>query len=270
MRLERIELVNGKEKVWLDCYIADKLGGSKRKALLVIPGGGYGCICNDREGEPIALAFMPYGFNAFVLSYSVGKGNATFPQPLIEASLAMKHIKDNAEEYGIDADNVFAVGFSAGGHLCAALGTMWHLEEVNRAVDMPYGYNKPKGIIPVYPVISSDNAICHKGSFNNITDENAVQSDFDKISPECYVDKSSSPAFIVHTANDQVVNVKNSLVLANAYAEQGIPFELHIFENAPHGMALSNAITAIGNSAYDNSHNAKCVELAAEWMKEIK
>ena len=68
MRLERIELVNGKEKVWLDCYIADKLGGSKRKALLVIPGGGYGCICNDREGEPIALAFMPYGFNAFVLS----------------------------------------------------------------------------------------------------------------------------------------------------------------------------------------------------------
>lgn len=266
MKFERIELVKGRENVWLDCYIADKLS-RKRKAIMVIPGGAYAKVCSDREGEPIAQAFMPYGFNAFVLNYSVGEGNATFPQPLIEASLAMKHIKDNAEEYGIDADNVFAVGFSAGGHLCAALGTMWHLESVNSAIDMPFGYNKPKGIVPVYPVISSDNSIWNKRSFENIAGVNAGQEAYDRVSPVRYVSETSSPAFIVHTFQDTMVDVRNSIVLANAYAEHKVPFELHIFEKCEHGMALSNNIT---NPGYGNPHNAKWVELAAEWMAELK
>ncbi len=266
MNFHRIQLVEGKEKVWLDCYIADKLK-TKRKALLVIPGGGYGCICNDREGEPVALAFMPYGFNAFVLSYSVGKGNATFPRPLIEASLAMKHIKDNAEEYGIDADAVFVTGFSAGGHLCASLGTMWHLDEVNSAIpDMPFGYNKPKGIVPVYPVISSDNSIWHAGSIQNISAKEA-QSEYDRWSVEKRVDERSSPAFIVHTAADKLVNVRNSIVLANAYAEHNIPFELHIFEKMDHGMATADAVTNPVSGG--NPHNAHWIQLAAEWMQEL-
>ena len=73
-------------------------------------------------------------------------------------------------------------------------------------------------------------------------------------------------AFIVHTANYAVVNVRNAIRLADAYAEAKIPFELHIFENAPHGMALSNPITAGKSSTHNNPHNAKWVELAAEWM----
>ena len=268
MNVKRIQLLSDNEKVWLDCYIAGK-SVHKRKAILVLPGGGYGCICNRREGEPVALAFMPYGFNAFVLGYSVGEGKATFPQPLIEASLAIKHIKDNAEEYGIDADAVFATGFSAGGHLCAALGTMWHLDEVNKAIDMPLGYNKPKGIVPVYPVVSSDNSIWHDGSFQNIASEQ-TQEEYDRWSVEKWVDEKSSPAFIVHTANDQVVNVKNSLVLANAYANVKVPFELHIFENSPHGMSISNKITADNVAEYNNPHNAHWVMLAAEWMDNLK
>ncbi len=267
MRIERIELVKGKENVWLDCYIADKIfNDSKQKALLVIPGGAYSYVSNDREGEPIALAFMPYGFNVFVLSYSVGKGNATFPTPLIEASLAMKHIKDNAQEYGIDSEQVFATGFSAGGHLCCALGTMWHFNEVNRAVDMPYGYNRPKGIVPVYPVVSSDNSIWHGGSFQNIASEQ-TQQEYDRWSVEKWVDEKSSPAFIVHTAEDKCVKVNNSIVLANAYAEANVPFELHIFEKMGHGMALANDITCKGCA---NLHNARWVELAVEWINDLK
>ena len=131
MRFERKELIKGKENVWLDCYIADKISEkSTRKALLVIPGGGYAQVCSGREGEPIALAFMHHGFNAFVLNYSVGKGNATFPTPLIEASLAIKNIKDNAQDYGIDPEQVFATGFSAGGHLAASLGVFYDKPEV--------------------------------------------------------------------------------------------------------------------------------------------
>jgi dipeptidyl aminopeptidase/acylaminoacyl peptidase len=77
------------------------------------------------------------------------------------------------------------------------------------------------------------------------------------------------PAFIVHTADDQIVNVRNSLSLANAYAEKKIPFEMHIFKSAPHGMSVAKKHIACGYSAYVNSHNAKWVELAAEWMENL-
>lgn len=266
MIFKSIKLVEGKDNVKLDCYIADKTSGYTRKALLVIPGGGYAGICSDREGEPIAHAFMPYGFNTFVLHYSVGEANCQKWNPLIEASLAMKHIKDNAEEYGIDLDKVFATGFSAGGHLCASLGILWHCEELYRDIDMPFGYNKPKGIVPVYPVVSSDPKTSHRGSFYNLVGRDKSEEEYAEFSLELRVDERSAPAFIVHTANDQVVNVRNSIKLADAYAEHRIPFELHVFENAPHGMALSNAITANQKSLYDNPHNAHWIQLAVEWM----
>ena len=71
MKLERIMLDD--EGAYIDAYIADPTSRFTRKAILVIPGGGYGKVCADREGEPIAHAFIPYGYNAFVLNYYVGK-----------------------------------------------------------------------------------------------------------------------------------------------------------------------------------------------------
>ena len=108
MLLKRIPLEEGNPDAYLDAYLADPLGGFTRRAILVIPGGGYGAVCSDREGEPIALAFMAEGYNAFVLHYTVGR-KKTYPAQLIEASRAMVHIRENAREYGIDPDAVFAV-----------------------------------------------------------------------------------------------------------------------------------------------------------------
>ena len=96
-----------------------------RDAILVIPGGGYGCVCDDREGFPVAMAFASKGMSAFVLKYSVGaaaKGHV----PLLDASLAMAYIKDHAEEFHIDPKRVACVGFSAGGHLSGSLATLWN------------------------------------------------------------------------------------------------------------------------------------------------
>ena len=97
MRCERIYLIQDDPEVYIDTYLADPLSSFTRKALLVIPGGGYGQVCADREGEPIAHAFLPYGYNTFVLHYSV-KRRKPFPAQLIEAAMAMKHIKDHAKE----------------------------------------------------------------------------------------------------------------------------------------------------------------------------
>lgn len=268
MVCKKIPLDNKNKEVYLEAYIADRLDKFTRDAILVIPGGGYANVCSDREGDAIALAFIPYGYNAFVLHYSVtSNSDKTFPTQLIEASKAIKHIRDNAEEYGINPERVFACGFSAGGHLCGSLGTMWHKKEVYDAVDMPYGYNKPTGVMLIYPVIS---AKYHQISFENLLGKKYSDSEeFHNCSIDKNVDEKSSPAFIMHTSNDQVVDIKNSLCLANAYADKKLTFEMHIYPDAPHGSALGNEITKSDCEKWDNPAIAKWIEHAAYWAKNI-
>ncbi|MBR5152485.1 MAG: alpha/beta hydrolase [Clostridia bacterium] len=267
MIYEKIWLEEEHTGAFLEVFAAEKVGDFVRNAILVIPGGGYTNVCADREGEPIAMAFMPYGYNAFVLHYSVEK--AKFPDHLIQASKAMKYIKDHAERYNINPDRVFTVGFSAGGHLAATLGTMWNREEVYQAAPMPYGYNKPAGMMLIYPVISGKE-FRHAGSFQNLLKtENPTREQLDAVSIENVICEESSPAYIMHTSNDQCVHVKNSLVLADALASKGITFELHIYPDAPHGVALGNEITKCDTEKWCNPAIAKWVEQAVAWAKNV-
>lgn len=268
MVYKKIYLEENNPDVYLEVFAADKIGNIDfvRNAILVIPGGGYGDVCSGREGEPIAQAFMPYGYNAFVLHYSVA-GAKTFPHQLIEASKAMKHIKDNASEYNINPEKVFVTGFSAGGHLAATLGTMWDKKEIYDEIDMPFGYNKPAGMILVYPVISGVH-FPHQGSFKNLfATENPTGEQLESASVELHVGVNSVPLFAVHTSNDDCVDVRNSLILANAYKENGLKFELHIYPDSPHGMALANPITSGNWEIVNNKHMAKWVNEACEWAE---
>ena len=272
MKFLKIPLSPIDPEIYLDCYIADPVGDYIRKAILVIPGGGYGSVCSEREGEPIAMAFLPYGYNAFVLHYSVGR-KRPFPAQLIEASAAMKHIRDHAEEYTIDPEKVFVTGFSAGGHLTASLGVLWHRKEIYDQLDMPFGYNKPTGILPIYPVISrevQDDMGCIQGTFYNLLcNDSPTTEELDECSLEKHVDERSSPAFILHTSNDQAVPVAHSLRFANAYAAQNRQFELHIFPDAPHGVALGNAITRCQQPKWENAAIATWIEQAAAWADSL-
>ena len=266
MRIEKVVLNKEREDVYLEAYIADKLDHFQRKAMLVIPGGGYAGVCSDREGEPIALSYIAKGFNAFVLHYTVDKKHP-FPTQLIETALAIKHIKDNSEEYGINKDELYVVGFSAGGHLAACSGSLWKHSEIYKSIDMPYGYNKPKGVVLMYPVISTD---YHGFSFNNLLcKEQPSAEELETVSLEKHIDGDSAPAFILHTVNDQIVYVKNSLCLANAYTEAGVSYEMHIYPDAPHGIALGNKITAIGIEKFDNPEIAKWVDMSVCWMENL-
>ena len=258
----------GDEGAFLEVFAPEKISDFVRDALLVIPGGGYNMVCANREGEPIALEFVQKGMASFVLHYSVGE-MAKFPRPLIEASLAIKHIKDNAERYNINPDRVFVTGFSAGGHLTASIGTLWHLPEIYDAIDMPYGYNKPTGIIPIYPVISTHTPT-HLGSFYNILGTiEPTQEELDRYSLELHVDERSAPAFIVHTSTDEAVPVQNALCFAGAYANAGMSFELHVFKAAPHGIALANEITECGNPQWNYPSAENWMRLARMWMKSV-
>ena len=123
-------------------YISDSK--EIKPAMLVIPGGGYSVVCTEREGEPIALAYLALGYNSFVLHYSVGK-DARDGKPLAQASEAVAYIRKNSGSIAIDPAMVFAVGFSAGGHLCGSLATMWHSENCIKAAGINAGENRPDG-----------------------------------------------------------------------------------------------------------------------------
>ena len=124
----------------LTCYLQDQSSkmpnAAIRPAMLVVPGGGYQ-YCSDREGEPVALAYMAQGFNAFVLRYTA---DATTPidKALQDGAAAMDYLRANAAELEIDPQQIAAVGFSAGGHLVASLGTL--LPKAQRPNALVLGY----------------------------------------------------------------------------------------------------------------------------------
>lgn len=264
MLYKKIPLSAQDASVYLEAIVPDRVGDAPRKALLAIPGGGYGQVCSDREGEPIAHAFLPHDFAAFVLHYTVAR-KKPFPAQLIEAAQAIVHIKDNAAAYGIDPEQVFTVGFSAGGHLAACTGTLWKHPAIREALDIPYGYNKPRGMMLIYPVIDG-----HYGSFYNLLcKDDPTPEELATVQLSAQVDGDTVPAFLMHTFTDQAVPVTDSLAMAQAMTRAGVPFELHVYPDAPHGVALANAITSMGNPACENAAIAAWVQQAAFWANSL-
>lgn len=250
-------------------YNSKELNNGPRPAMLVLPGGGYGFL-SDREAEPIAVAFLAKGFNAFILNYSVNEMAANY-NPVCEAALAIKHIRENAEKYNIDPHKIFVVGFSAGGHLACSAGTLWNCEKVREALgaDAPEGIARPDGMILSYPVITAFEH-CHPGSIYNVCGTNTPTDEQKKqFSLEYQVDSSTSPAFIWHTFEDTLVPVQNSLLLALALKKNNVPFELHVYPRGPHGLALANEDTFSGWNGMIQVPPQQWVDLAARWAKEL-
>lgn len=263
MIYERIALRDDNPDVYLDCYCFNE-GRTPCDGILVIPGGGYKFV-SPREGEPIAQAFASQGFNSFVLHYSI-RENAVYPNPLLDAALAMKHIRTHAERYRINAERVFAVGFSAGGHLCGMLGNLWHRPEIAEYAKTESQTIRPKGVMLIYPVMVSG-VYAHQGSIINVS--GGKDELLDTVSLDKQVSSLSAPAFFMHTANDGLVPVENTLLSAMAYRSAGVPFEVHIYPFGPHGISLATDATAEGNPAMTDTEISKWVELAAAWSRRF-
>jgi len=269
MQYEKIELIPGRSEVTLEYFGIDDRSEAK-DAILVIPGGGYGVVCSDREGYPIAQAYMMQEMNAFVLHYSVGGKIEEAIDPLYQASLAMVHIRENAEKYNINANRVFVVGFSAGGHLAGSLATLWNRADVQEKLGENKGKNRPAGAVLCYAVTlghsTAGSAITFKNLLKDkIGDANVV----DSFSLEKNVGPHTAPAFLMHTFDDAVVPLDNALKLALAYKEAEIPFEMHIYPHGPHGMALANKVTWAGNPDFINASVARWVSDSVIWMRSL-
>ena len=255
----------------IEAYIHEpyaELQIKKRKAMIVCPGGGYGFL-SEREGEPIALQYFAAGLNVFVLRYSIGQKAGDYA-PLIEACLAVKYLREHADELFVDPDYVFITGFSAGGHLAAWAGTQWHIPEVAAHLcGADQSLCKPTATLPCYPVISALPGVRHDGSLINLNGGKAGDEEgMARFSLEKLVDEKTSPAFLWHTANDTCVPVMNSLLYAAALTEKKIPFELHVFPDGPHGLSLANKETWVNNPALDTPYVAQWLPMAIRWVQE--
>ncbi|MCL1794417.1 MAG: alpha/beta hydrolase [Oscillospiraceae bacterium] len=268
---EKIALWPDRPHISLSTYVSEsspELRNFKKKAVLVLPGGGYH-ITSDREAEPVAKAFFAAGMDAFVLRYSV-KEEAVGYAPLLDAAMAVKYIRDRAEDWNIDPGKIVVCGFSAGGHLAASLGTLWKLDVVSKTLNCENSYIRPNGMILGYPVITSGPK-GHMGSILRLADAEGrepTKEELDRFSIEKHVDSGTCPAFVWHTAEDSGVPVENSLCMCEALAENKIPFELHVFPRGAHGLSLATPEVA-PNDDMIMPYVARWVEMAVKWIDEI-
>ena len=267
---KRIYLDPTDERVYIDTYVTNT--NFKRKdAMLVIPGGGYADVCTAREGEPIALAYVAEGYNAFVLNYRVGKDDH-FPNQLVDASRAVIYIKEHADEFSINPDRVFAVGFSAGGHLAGTLAIMYDDPDVIEVLGISANENKPKGCVLSYPVVTANTDNTHKSSFEMLLGKSFADiTDAEKVrfSLETRVTDASAPLFVWHTAEDTLVPPEGSLRLINEYVKRKIPVQAAIYPYGPHGVALANDITTDGKACIQPIAEAWVLQ-SVQWMKTLK
>ena len=228
---------------FLTCLIPDntpELNANRlHPAILVIPGGAY-VMVSAREAEPIALRFVSQGYAAFVLNYSVAP--VRFPVALREAAMAMKYIRENAQELTVNPNMVAAMGFSAGGHLCGTLGTLFDAPEV--ADIAPAQIIRPDALGLCYPVTISYGR-AHAGSFRNLTGSDPELTE--RLSLDRLVRSDMPPVFLWHTYGDAAVPVMGSMVLGQTLAEHDVPFAMEIHRLGGHGLCTADDTTHLSH-----------------------
>lgn len=190
-------------------------------AVLVCPGGGYHLLALDLEGTEVCEWLNSIGVTGVLLKYRVPKreGLERHVLPLQDAQRAMGLIRSRANEWGIDPHRVGALGFSAGGHLIAALATS--------AAQRTYP-----------PQDAADQAEC-RPDFNIVVYPGGlVQKDQnDALAPTVTVSTNHPPTFLV-MAQDDPVRVENVLQYFVGLKQANVPAELHVYPTGGHGYGL--------------------------------
>ncbi|CAN7701361.1 alpha/beta hydrolase [Paenibacillus sp. LjRoot153] len=229
-------------------------GDGLRAAVIVCPGGGYGRRA-PHEGEPIAKWLNGLGISAYVLNYRVAPYK--HPVPLQDAQRAIRTVRHHAEAWGVDANRIGILGFSAGGHLTATAGTHYDAGDQTSADPIEHHSSRPDLMVLCYPVISFG-VNAHQGSRINLIGEDASEELVNDLSNELQVTTDTPPTFLWHTADDAAVSVENSLLFASALSRNKVPFDLHVFESGRHGIGIAD----------DHPEAYIWPEVCANWLKK--
>ncbi|NLF38738.1 alpha/beta hydrolase [bacterium] len=237
LSLERIELwpggapgakgANEWDKPWMSIH-RPEAGKANGAAMLVCPGGGYNCVVINHEGLHVAKWLNDSGVTAFVLTYRVKPKGYTPDTAFTDATRAMRHIRANAKQYGIDPGRIGMMGFSAGGHLTTRVATHFDAGDPSSTDAVERVSSRPDFILPIYAAVNRP-----KDPSFSITNTVPLS--------------SVPPAFFAHTSADQTVDPTGALTFFNALRKEGVDAEFHCFGGyGPHGVGLADGDPNMG------------------------
>jgi acetyl esterase/lipase len=216
---------------------------SNGRAVMVTPGGGYSVTVVDKEGYELGRWLSARGYTVFVLFYRLpGEGWADRANvPLSDAQRALRLIRARAGEYGFDPAKLVAVGFSAGGHLCADLATRFAARTYAPIDAADRLSARPWLAAPIYPVVTMTLPVAHGGSREKLLGPAATPAEEAAHSPERNMPADAPPLFLIHAEDDGTVPVQNTLLLREAARARGISVDCHLFSVGGHGFGIAGA-----------------------------
>ncbi len=232
----------------------DRLVAHKKRPAIVICAGGCYRWLSPREKDPVALFFTAMGYQSFLIEYSTAE-KAGGLRPLRELAECVRLIRENAEEWHIEENHVAVLGFSAGGHLAASLGTLWQRPELGLGKAC-----RPDALVLCYPVITTGE-YAHAESVANVSGGDPALKEF--LSLEKQVTADMPPTFLWHCMGDASVPAENSILLLSAMRKAGVPCECHLFAGGAHGISMCDQEVETPNAAA-----AAWTELCRTWLNE--
>lgn len=218
----------------LEVYLPEK-SKSTGAAVIVIPGGGYGVVVYQGEGVTTAKQLAAAGVAAFVLKYRLPDDSTMQDKtigPLQDAQQAIKLVRENAAKWDIDSAKVGVIGFSAGGHLASTLATHFDQPVIENSRHTSL---RPDFQVVVYPVISMQDSLTHRDSRTSLLGATPSPERVASYSNERQVTGNTPPAYITHAADDNVVDVDNSIGYFEALRHHKVAVEMHIYPKGGHG-----------------------------------
>jgi acetyl esterase/lipase len=213
--------------------------------VIVAPGGSYRVLAMNHEGRQVANWLNSLGMTAFVLKYRLGP-KYHHPVELGDAQRAIRLVRSRAKEFGIRPDRIGIMGFSAGGHLAATVGTHYDHGDSTASDPIDRISCRPDFLVLAYAVISFVAPYSHSASARNLLGDDPDMKVREELSNELHVTPDTPPTFLYTTSNDKVVPAENSVAFYMALHTAGVPAELHIFQKGPHGVGLDSADPVLG------------------------
>jgi acetyl esterase/lipase len=198
--------------------------------VMVCPGGGYHILALDLEGTEVCEWLNANGINAALLKYRVPvrKDQERFAPPLQDAQRALGILRERAAEWNVQPDRIGVLGFSAGGHLSAALSTNYEQRKYEPLDSADKVSCRPDFTVLVYP------------GYLSVKEEN------DKVRPELAITDKTPPTFIV-MAQDDPVRVEGALAYYAALHKAKVPAEMHLYPSGGHGYGLRDIDKNVAN-----------------------
>lgn len=238
----------------------------KKPGLIVVPGGSY-LYCSDREGYPVALEFLAKGYQTFILNYHIGD-ESDYPTPFEDLSKAVKYVKDNSTELGVDKENITLIGFSAGGHLVGTYGALIDNETFQKDMSMSKEQLDVKNLVLGYPAINLKPIVDVITEYEAYDKVGKLFTNYDKLKDGYEMAHKDMPrTFVFHALDDSVVPAWHTVDYVKHLVELGVDVEFYLSSIGDHGFSTGDDLSNYGREIKKRANS--WVDLVVKWIDNI-